>query len=93
MIRSFRDKRTAAIFQRIYAKGIPADVAERARDKLLILDLATRLDDLRVPPGNRLEPLRGRRAGHYSIRVNDQWRLCFRWTDAGVEDVEFTDYH
>jgi toxin HigB-1 len=64
-----------------------------ARRKLRQLQIAGRLDDLRVPPGNRLEALRGGRAGQYSIRVNDQWRVCFRWTDAGAEDVEIVDYH
>jgi proteic killer suppression protein len=93
VIRSFRDKRTAALFQGIVAKGVSADLAERARGKLLILDAAVSLEDLRVPPGNRLEKLAGRRKGQYSIRVNDQWRLCFRWSNSGAEDVEFVDYH
>lgn len=61
--------------------------------KLHMLDAATELEDLRVPPGNRLEALKGDRAGQHSIRVNDQWRICFRWTDAGAEDVEIVDYH
>ena len=64
-----------------------------ARRKLRQLDIAARLDDLRVPPGNRLEALRGDRQGQYSIRINDQWRICFRWTGAGAEDVEIVDYH
>ena len=64
-----------------------------ARRELRQLDVASRLDDLRVPPGNRLEALKGERSGQYSIRINDQWRLCFRWADAGVEDVEIVDYH
>jgi toxin HigB-1 len=64
-----------------------------ARRKLLQLELAVRLGDLRVPPGNRLEALKGDRAGQYSIRVNDQWRVCFRWTEGGAEDVEIVDYH
>jgi len=64
-----------------------------AMRKLAILNQAARLDDLRVPPGNRLEALRGDRAGHYSIRVNDQFRICFRWTAEGLEDVEIVDYH
>jgi toxin HigB-1 len=64
-----------------------------ARRKLRQLEVAARLDDLRVPPGNRLEALKGARSGRYSIRVNDQWRLCFRWTNSGFEDVEIVDYH
>ncbi len=64
-----------------------------ARRKLRQLEIASRLDDLRVPPGNRLEALKGGRSGQYSIRVNDQWRICFRWADSGFEDVEIVDYH
>ena len=64
-----------------------------ARRKLRQLDIAAQLSDLRVPPGNRLEALKGDRAGQYSIRINDQWRVCFRWTEAGAEDVEIVDYH
>ncbi len=64
-----------------------------ARRKLRQLEIAGRLDDLRIPPGNRLEALKGVRSGEYSIRINDQWRLCFRWTDAGPRDVEIVDYH
>jgi proteic killer suppression protein len=64
-----------------------------ARRKLRQLEIASRLDDLRVPPGNRLEALKGGRSGQYSIRVNDQWRICFCWTDSGFEDVEIVDYH
>jgi proteic killer suppression protein len=64
-----------------------------ARRKLRQLEIATRLDDLRVPPGNRLEVLRGNRQGQYSIRINDQWRICFRWSGQGAEDVEIVDYH
>lgn len=69
------------------------NIAAVARRKLRQLDIAERLEDLRVPPGNRLEALKGNRAGQYSIRVNDQFRLCFRWTGAGAEDVEIVDYH
>jgi proteic killer suppression protein len=64
-----------------------------ARRKLRQLEIATQLDDLKVPPGNRLEALKGKRSGQYSIRINDQWRVCFRWKDAGAEDVEIVDYH
>lgn len=92
MIRSFRDARTEALFN-------DQDVArfrsiERvARRKLLFLHHARRLDDLRVPPGNRLEALKGNRRGQHSIRINDQWRICFRWQDGDVFDVEIVDYH
>lgn len=70
-----------------------ASIETVARRKLRQLEIAGRLDDLRVPPGNRLEALKGRRAGLFSIRINDQWRVCFRWTAGGVEDVEIVDYH
>ena len=70
-----------------------SNIATVARRKLRQLEIAERLDDLRVPPGNRLEALKGKRAGQYSIRVNDQFRVCFRWTESGAEDVEIVDYH
>ena len=70
-----------------------ANIADVARRKLRQLEIAAMLDDLRVPPGNRLEALKGDRTGQYSIRVNDQFRVCFRWKDAGAEDVEIVDYH
>jgi len=73
--------------------GRPANIAIVARRKLCQLEIAGRLDDLRVPPGNRLEALKGDRAGQHSIRVNDQFRACFRWMDTGAEDVEIVDYH
>ena len=69
------------------------NIADVARRKFRQLEIAGRLEDLRVPSGNRLERLRGERAGQHSIRINDQWRVCFRWTEAGVEDVEIVDYH
>jgi len=69
------------------------NIETAARRKLRQLEIAGRLDDLKVPPGNRLEPLKGRRTGKFSIRINDQWRVCFRWTAGGVEDVEIVDYH
>lgn len=74
-------------------KGFPADVVNVARRKLAMLDAANRLDDLRVPPSNRLEALAGDRAGQFSVRVNDQWRLCFHWHDGHAEAVEIVDYH
>ncbi|HQW09519.1 MAG TPA: type II toxin-antitoxin system RelE/ParE family toxin [Steroidobacteraceae bacterium] len=69
------------------------NIAVVARRKLRQLEIADRLDDMKVPPGNRLEALKGRRSGQYSIRINDQWSVCFRWVDAGAEDVEIVDYH
>lgn len=93
MIRSFRDKRAAAVFVGHLPKGFPPDVAAAARRKLRMLDAAQSLDDLRVPPANRLEALHGDRRGRHSIRVNIQWRLCFVWRNGGIEEVEFVDYH
>lgn len=93
MIRSFRDERTAALFKGRYVRSLPTDVAERARLKLRMLNRAARLDDLMAPPGNRLKKLTGDRAGLWSIRVNDQWRLVFAWRDGDAWGVEFADYH
>lgn len=93
MIKSFRDKRTAAAFEGRTPKGFQADIVSVARRKLRLIDAAHDLNDLRVPPGNRLEALKGDRAGQHSIRVNDQWRVCFIWTEGGAEEVEITDYH
>ncbi|PIO97260.1 type II toxin-antitoxin system RelE/ParE family toxin [Pleomorphomonas carboxyditropha] len=93
MIKSFRDRRTASLNQGVAVKGVPADVLRRAVSKLFLIDTVTRLDDLRVPPGNRLEALSGDRKGQHSIRVNDQWRICFVWKDGDAHDVEFCDYH
>lgn len=93
MIKSFRDRRTAGLYDGVAVKGVPADVLKRAVSKLFLIDTVTRLDDLRVPPGNRLEALSGDRAGQHSIRVNDQWRVCFVWKDGDAHDVEFCDYH
>ncbi len=93
MIRSFRDKLTQAVDDGSVRKGFPADLLRRAQLLLAVLDAATSLEDLRSPPGNRLEKMSGDRAGQHSIRINKQWRICFRWTDAGPEDVEITDYH
>jgi proteic killer suppression protein len=74
-------------------KGFPSDLAKTARRKLRMLDAAVGLEDLRQPPGNRLEPLKGDREGQHSIRVNGQWRLCFSWRDDGAHEVEVVDYH
>ena len=93
MIKTFADKRTAALFLGRFVKAVPSDVAVRAKRKLDLIDSAASLEFLRVPPGNRLEALRGDRAGQHSIRVNDQWRICFRWIDGHAFDVEFCDYH
>ena len=93
MIRSFRDRETEKVFERERSRRLPPDVQRRAHRKLLLVDAAEALDDLRVPPGSRLERLSGKRAGQYSIRVNDQWRICFRWVRGDAYDVEITDYH
>ena len=93
MIKSFADKRTAAIFAGYAVRGLPMQIQKRSRAKLLAVDAAAQLDDLRVPPGNRLEALRGDRKGQHSIRVNDQWRICFGWRENGAWDAEIVDYH
>ncbi len=93
MIRSFRDEETERVFRRERSRRLPPDVQRRAQRKLAILDAADSLEDLRAPPGNRLERLSGTRVGQYSIRVNDQWRICFLWTNGDAEAVEITDYH
>ena len=94
MIRSFRGSYASVILrERRVPKGFPPDVANVARRKLVQLNNAARLADLAVPPGNRLEGLRGGLAGKHSIRINDQWRIVFRWSDEGPEDVEIMDYH
>lgn len=94
MIQSFKDRRAQAIFEgRSPGKGFPADLIRIARRKLIMLHRARKLIDLRSPPNNRLEALRGDRAGQHSIRINDQWRLCFVWTGSDAQDVEIADYH
>ena len=93
MIRGFRDRETEKVFKRQWSRKLPRDVQRSALRKLLILDAAEDLQDLRLPPGNRLEALSGPRKGQHSIRVNDQWRVCFVWTNAGPENVEIVDYH
>ena len=92
MIRSFKCPDTAALASGVRVRRF-ASIETMARRKLRQLEIAGRLDDLRVPPGNRLEALKGRRVGIFSIRINDQWRVCFRWTAGGAEDVEIIDYH
>ncbi len=93
MIRSFRDRDTARLFQREAVRTWSADIQRAGLRKLRALDAATSMDDLRTPPGNRLERLRGDRFGTWSIRVNDQWRLCFEWRDGDAYQVELVDYH
>ena len=93
MIKTFADKRTAAIFEGFQVRKLPNEIQGTARRKLKQIDSAGTLDSLRIPPGNRLEQLKGDRAGQWSIRINDQWRICFRWRHGGAEDVEIVDYH
>lgn len=93
MIRDFRDKETERVFLRERKSKFARPLQRAALRKLLILDAAESIEDLRVPPGNRLEKLVGDRAGQYSIRINDQWRRCFRWEDGQAHDVEIVDYH
>jgi proteic killer suppression protein len=93
VIRTFASKETEKVFHRQPAPKFSADLRRVAQRKLLLLDAAERLDDLRVPPGNRLEKLAGDRKGQHSIRINDQWRICFRWSDGDAYDVEIADYH
>lgn len=92
VIRSFADKDTESLFGDKRVKRL-SGIERIARRKLLFLHRAVGLDDLRSPPGNRLEALRGNREGQHSIRINDQWRICFRWSDAGAQNVEIVDYH
>lgn len=93
MIRSFKNKLTESIDDGSVKKGFPADLVRRAQQLLTILDAATKVEDLRSPPGNSLEKLSGDREGQYSIRINKQWHICFVWKDAGPESAERTDYH
>ena len=93
MINNFRDKETKLLFSRHFSRRIPPNLHRAAWKKLAILEAAEKLDDLRVLPGNRLEKLSGNREGEYSIRINEQWRICFRWSEGNAYDVEITDYH
>ena len=93
MILSFKDKRTAALFSGLVVKGLPPSIAQRAFDKLRLLHAATNLDDLRVPPSNRLEKLKHDRRDQWSFRINDQWRICFHFKAGNAHDVEVADYH
>jgi len=93
VIRGFRNKTTEAVFNGLCPKGFPVQIFAVARRKLEALEAAEQIDDLRVPPGNRLEALAKDRKGQHSIRINDQWRVCFRWTKEGPVNVEIVDYH
>lgn len=93
MIRSFADMDAEQVFGGRFARKLPQDIQRIAQRKLRQIHAANRLSDLMAPPGNRLEALKGDRAGQHSIRINDQWRICFVWTDGGAENVEIVDYH
>ncbi len=93
MIRSFADKETEKIFHQEFSRRLPQSIQRVALRKLIMIDNAEKLDDLRVPPANRLEVLRGDRQGQYSIRINDQYRICFVFADSGIDQVEIVDYH
>ena len=93
MIRSFADSETERVFQRLGWKRLSVEVQRMAYRKLVVIDAAESINDLRIPPGNRLEKLKGNREGQHSIRVNEQWRICFRWKDGDAYEVEITDYH
>ena len=93
MIVSFRDRETSRIWHGEYSRRLPSDIQVMALRKLRLLNNARRLDDLRVPPANRLEALHGRRRGQHAIRINDQWRICFVWRDGHAREVEIVDYH
>ncbi len=93
MIRSFKDSMTEMVASGKAPKGFPADIVRSSVRKLTMIDVAHDVEDLRSPPGNRLEALKGNRAGQHSIRINDQWRICFVWKNGGAEDVEIVDYH
>jgi proteic killer suppression protein len=93
MIQSFADKLTAAIFAGLEVRKLPKTIQATARRKLKRIDSAAELESLRVPPGKRLEPLRGERGGQWSIRINDQWRICFKWDGGHAYDLEIVDYH
>ena len=93
MIKSFKDKETGKVYHRLYSRRFGRESQPVALRKLRMLNNAKSLEDLRSPPGNRLEKLKGDREGQHSIRINDQWRICFLWRDNDAYDVEITDYH
>lgn len=93
MIKSFKCKETEKIFNRLYSKKFSDDIQRIALRKLRMINRAKGLNDLKVPPGNRLEALKGDRKGQYSVRINDQWRVCFKWQENDAYNVEIVDYH
>lgn len=93
MIRSFTDREAQKIFYQEHSDKLPHDIQRSAMKKLLMIDAATNINDLRIPPGNRLEKLSGNRSHQHSIRINDQWRICFTWKEDHSYDIEITDYH
>lgn len=93
MINSFEDEETEKVYNAVRSKRLPVDIQQTALRKLKYLNNAQDLNDLRIPPGNRLEALHGDRQGQHSIRINDQWRICFTWNRTGADDVEIVDYH
>ena len=93
VIKTFADRHTQALFTAGHSRRLPTEIARRARRKVEYIDLATSLDDLRTPPGNRLHKLSGDRKGQHAIAINDQWRVCFRFIDGDAYEVEITDYH
>jgi len=93
VIKSFRDANTERIFNREFVKRYPREIQQRAFMRLNAIDAAVRLEDLRLPPSSRLEALKGDRKGEHSVRINDQWRICFLWRDGHAERVEIVDYH
>ena len=93
MIKSFKSNATEKIFNRERSRRLPPDIQQVALRKLRMLNRAVTLEDLRIPPANRLEKLAGARTGQYSLRINDQWRICFEWRDGDALNVEITDYH
>lgn len=93
MLKSFRDKETEKIYHREGSRKLPNDIQQTALRKLRMINNAQNINDLRIPPANRLEKLSGERVGQYSIRINEQWRICFAWRGGDAYDVEITDYH
>ncbi|MDA0242367.1 MAG: type II toxin-antitoxin system RelE/ParE family toxin [Chloroflexi bacterium] len=93
MIKTFRDRESRKVFEGRFSKKLPQNIQRIAERKLIMLHRSLNLNDLRVPPANRLEALHGDREGQHSIRINDQWRICFEWREDGIYEVEITDYH
>ena len=93
MIQSFADVETEKLYRGLVSRRLPQNLQSRMHRKLVMINAAAKLEDLRVPPGNRLEALKGDRKGQHSIRVNQRWRVCFRWTESGPADVAIVDYH